>query len=310
MRSCMSLRAGALAGACTLAGLAAGAGPAPARSPSSFSLQDATLSYGQRAVAAGALGRSLAGRRVALEFRAHGAQPWRVLTAGAVRADGRYRLAARVPRSGTVRIAVEPQPGVATAAAASGERRVRVAAHLGVARKRLDVAAGRRASAAGSARPALAGLGVALQVRRGGRWATVDRDRTDARGRYALAERRRSAFSAPVRLRVAGGGAGVGSATRSLGRLNVYRTAYASWYGPGLYGNRLGCGGTLGAGTLGVAHKTLPCGTRVTLRRGSRTIRVAVVDRGPYVGGREYDLTAATARRLRFGGHGPIQVTR
>jgi rare lipoprotein A len=34
-----------------------------------------------------------------------------------------------------------------------------------------------------------------------------------------------------------------------------------------------------------------------------------VIDRGPYVGGREYDLTAATAQRLGFYGHGPILVT-
>jgi rare lipoprotein A len=77
-----------------------------------------------------------------------------------------------------------------------------------------------------------------------------------------------------------------------------------------LYGNPLGCGGTLGVGTLGVAHKTLPCGTKVTLRRGSRSVRVRVIDRGPYVGGREYDLTAATAQRLGFSGYGPVLVTR
>jgi rare lipoprotein A (peptidoglycan hydrolase) len=35
-----------------------------------------------------------------------------------------------------------------------------------------------------------------------------------------------------------------------------------------------------------------------------------VIDRGPYVGGREYDLTAAAARKLGFSGHGPIQATR
>ena len=95
-----------------------------------------------------------------------------------------------------------------------------------------------------------------------------------------------------------------------IGRLNVYRYAYASWYGPGLYGNPLGCGGTLGAGTLGVAHKTLPCGTKVTFRHGGRAVRVPVIDRGPYVGGREYDLTAATAQRLGFHGHGAILTTR
>ena len=97
---------------------------------------------------------------------------------------------------------------------------------------------------------------------------------------------------------------------RRLGRLNVYRVAYASWYGPGLYGNRTGCGGTLSAGRLGVAHKSLPCGTMVTFKRGRRTVRVPVIDRGPYVGGREYDLTEATAARLGFHGHGPILTTR
>ena len=39
-----------------------------------------------------------------------------------------------------------------------------------------------------------------------------------------------------------------------MGKLRVYRTSYASWYGPGLYGNRTACGQTLGYGTLGVAH--------------------------------------------------------
>ncbi len=312
MRSNMSLRAGGLAGALCLTGLASAAGPAQAQSAAAFTLEDGTLRYGQSAVARGALSRSLAGRRVALEFRAAGdAGPWRELAARSVGADGRYRVSGRVPRTGALRVSVAPPAGAATVAAApSAERRIRVLARLGVSRKRLDVRAGRRVSTAGVVRPGVAGLRVALQVRRGRRWSTVDRDRTNARGGYALADRRRSAFSAPVRLRVSGAGAGVASTTRSLGRLNVYRTAYASWYGPGLYGNSLGCGGTLGTGTLGVAHKTLPCGTKVTLRRGSRSVRVAVIDRGPYVGGREYDLTAATARRIGFGGHGPVQVTR
>jgi rare lipoprotein A len=109
-------------------------------------------------------------------------------------------------------------------------------------------------------------------------------------------------MTAPARLSAAGD-------TRRLGRLNVYRFARASWYGPGLYGNRLGCGGTLAPGRLGVAHKSLPCGSRVTLRHRGRTVRVRVIDRGPYAGGREYDLTEATARKLRFRGHGAILTT-
>ena len=71
----------------------------------------------------------------------------------------------------------------------------------------------------------------------------------------------------------------------------MYRHALASWYGPGLYGNQLGCGGRLGTSQLGVAHKSLPCGTKVTLRHHGRVVRVPVIDRGPYSGAREFDLT-------------------
>ena len=96
---------------------------------------------------------------------------------------------------------------------------------------------------------------------------------------------------------------------RHLGRIHLYRYAEASWYGPGLYGGHLACGGTLTPGTLGVANKYLPCGTEVTLRKGSRVVTVPVVDRGPYVAGREYDLTAATAQRLGFHGVGAVLTT-
>jgi rare lipoprotein A len=176
-------------------------------------------------------------------------------------------------------------------------------ATVAVAEKRLNVRAGRAAKVVGRVAPATRGLPAWLQIRRRGRWVALDRDRTSASGRYRLRDRVRRPMSARVRVRVAG-------TRRSLGRLNVYRRARASWYGPGLYGNRLGCGGTLHAGRLGVAHRWLPCGSRVTLRHRGRTVRVRVIDRGPYVGGREYDLTEATARRLRFRGHGAILTTR
>src|SRR5881394_783218 len=65
-------------------------------------------------------------------------------------------------------------------------------------------------------------------------------------------------------------------------RVTAYRTAAASYYGPGLYGGALACGGRLEPGTLGVAHKTLPCGSKVRLRYRGRTVTVPVVDRGPY----------------------------
>jgi rare lipoprotein A len=100
-----------------------------------------------------------------------------------------------------------------------------------------------------------------------------------------------------------------GSASRAR-RLTSYRRADASYYGPGLYGNGVACGGTLMPGTLGVANKTLPCGTRVKLRYRGRTLTVPVIDRGPYVAGRDYDLTEATRERLGFPGVGTVLANR
>jgi rare lipoprotein A len=81
----------------------------------------------------------------------------------------------------------------------------------------------------------------------------------------------------------------------------------ASWYGPG---GRTACGQELTAKTLGVANKTLPCGTRVTLHYHHRTISVRVIDRGPYVAGRDYDLTYATKRALGAGDLTELWATR
>ncbi|MFL5832913.1 MAG: septal ring lytic transglycosylase RlpA family protein [Solirubrobacterales bacterium] len=93
-------------------------------------------------------------------------------------------------------------------------------------------------------------------------------------------------------------------------RLTTYRLAGASYYGPGLYGNGVACGGTLLPGSMGVAHKTLPCGTKVKLRYHGRTVTVPVIDRGPYVAGRDYDLTEALKVRLGFPGVGTVLATR
>jgi hypothetical protein len=93
-------------------------------------------------------------------------------------------------------------------------------------------------------------------------------------------------------------------------RLTSYRQAGASYYGPGLYGNGVACGGTLMPETMGVANKTLPCGTRVKLRYRGRSVTVPVIDRGPYVAGRDYDLTEATKERLGFPGVGTVLANR
>jgi rare lipoprotein A len=175
---------------------------------------------------------------------------------------------------------------------------------------RRTVLAGKRIVVRGTLRPAGAGRAVSLQLAKGrGGWTTVDHDRTDSHGRYVLAWR--SARTGTKRVRVHFGGTRELSSARHLaGTARFYRRALASWYGPGLYGQHLACGGTLTPGTLGVANKSLPCGTKVTLHYRGHTVRVPVVDRGPYVGAREFDLTAATKARLGFGSTGTVLTTR
>lgn len=76
-------------------------------------------------------------------------------------------------------------------------------------------------------------------------------------------------------------------------------TIIASWYGPGFYGNRTACGQLYTPEIMGVAHRTLPCGTTLRLEFRGTAIEVAVIDRGPYIAGRTLDLSNATRQALR-----------
>jgi rare lipoprotein A len=137
-------------------------------------------------------------------------------------------------------------------------------------------------------------------------WRGLARARTAAGGRFRLRYVPRRIGTERVRLRFAGDVLSL-EARRRLGPLNVYRLAGASWYSGG---GGLACGGSLTSATLGVASKTLPCGTLVTLRYGGRSVRVPVIDRGPYVAGREFDLTEAAKQALGFGDTGEVWSTR
>jgi rare lipoprotein A len=174
----------------------------------------------------------------------------------------------------------------------------------------LNVLADHRASVTGTLlenrRPGLPGEVVTLQALSDHSWRTLAYARTGADDRFRLSYVPRRLGSQWVRLRFAGNASDL-AAHRRLGLLNVYRLAEASWYGGG---GSLACGGSLTSTTMGVANKTLPCGTLVTLRYDGRTVRVPVVDRGPYVAGREFDLTEATKQALGFAGVGQVWSTR
>jgi rare lipoprotein A (peptidoglycan hydrolase) len=92
--------------------------------------------------------------------------------------------------------------------------------------------------------------------------------------------------------------------TEALAFSMPMRVGGASWYGPGLWGHRTACGVTLHPTTLGVAHKSLPCGTAVKFVYHGHVLVTRVIDRGPYVDGRSWDLTVAASQALGFEGVG------
>jgi hypothetical protein len=105
------------------------------------------------------------------------------------------------------------------------------------------------------------------------------------------------------------GGAGGYTASAPDGELafSPFRFGGASWYGPGLWGNETACGQTLRPQTMGVAHKTLACGTTVKFVYNGRAVVTQVIDRGPYSHGRAWDLTKATSEALGFDGVGQVR---
>jgi rare lipoprotein A len=84
--------------------------------------------------------------------------------------------------------------------------------------------------------------------------------------------------------------------------VTIYRPSLATQYGPGFYGRETACGETLRRNTIGVANRTLKCGTPVAIYYGGRTMIVPVLDRGPFANGADWDLTEATGKALGLAG--------
>ena len=207
---------------------------------------------------------------------------------------------------------VQPAPALApvgVVSAAPALLATPTATTLKVRHEQLNVLENHTSTIAGTLleahRPGQPGRVIALQALIGRGWKTVATAHTAKRGRFRLSFRPSRLGSRALRLRFAGAGEAIAS-RRRLGRLNVYRLAGASWYGGG---GGTACGQQLTSSTLGVANKTLPCGTMVTLRYNGHSVRVPVIDRGPYVAGREFDLTEATKRALGFGDTGSVWST-
>ena len=213
----------------------------------------------------------------------------------------------------TFALAEDPPPAAGDAPVASGapadaavvqrHKHPRFPGHFVIKRQRIDVEAGAPAHVRGVLFPRRRGRRVVVEAGSHGHWKPLAHGRTRANGHFDVRLLVNTLTSLKLRVHFSGDRRAKGDRARA-GSLQTFRPSVASWYA--LYGGALACGGTLGYETLGVAHKTLPCGTRVTLRYHGREITVPVVDRGPYVGGREWDLTGATARALGFGGTGVV----
>jgi hypothetical protein len=198
----------------------------------------------------------------------------------------------------------------AAAPASDGQPALRAhvaAARLVVRRHRYELLAGSSAIVRGTLLPRRRGERVRVEGAVHGRWRVLARTRTRRNGHFSVRVALRSLGTIALRVRFRGDRIAAAASARA-GALRGFRPTVASWYA--LYGSPLACGGTLGYEQLGVANRTLPCGTRVTLRYHGRSLTVPVIDRGPYVGGREWDLTGATARRLGFDGVGVVWSTR
>jgi rare lipoprotein A (peptidoglycan hydrolase) len=91
---------------------------------------------------------------------------------------------------------------------------------------------------------------------------------------------------------------GAAAPTSSTPATSIRSTGIATWFGPGFYGKQTACGQTLTPGVVGVANRTLACGTLVKVTYKGHSLTVPVLDRGPYAHGADWDLTAGAAQAL------------
>jgi rare lipoprotein A (peptidoglycan hydrolase) len=84
-------------------------------------------------------------------------------------------------------------------------------------------------------------------------------------------------------------------------------TGRAAPYSPTGAHARTACGQPFTDRTQGVAHPVLPCGVRIYIRFHGKEVLTQVIDRGPAVPGRDFDITKALANRLGLHGAQTIQ---
>jgi rare lipoprotein A len=193
-----------------------------------------------------------------------------------------------------------------TSAAESSASPLRPVAHVAAARTRLVIHSGQFATPAGSMvvvhgllEPGERGAKVRLETRAGRHWHTLAVGRTRRNGRFGIRYRVQGLGETAISVRFSGSHS-ARAVSAAAGKIVALAPIVASWY---YDAGNTACGFHA---TYGVANKTLPCGTKVTLAYGGRTVVATVDDRGPYVYGRTFDLNQNTARYLGMWGVGRV----
>jgi rare lipoprotein A len=294
--------------------------PAPAGQSARLNPDDRSVAFGERVTLRGAF-PGAPNAPIEILHRAKGAQGWEAVAGARTRANSRYATRVKPNGIGYWRAelatapapagapeqgpqAGEPAPASSAVDSGTGAERITVRSRIEASIAGRHTRPGETVEVRGTVSPAGAERRVVVEIGKADEVTTAGRD-----GRFELDWRAPDPGVHPVAVRARSNSVATGSRD-VVGTVTAYRPATASWYGPGLYGNPMACGGTLTPSTMGVAHRTMPCGTKLRLRHGGSTVSVRVVDRGPFAAGREFDLTAATKEALRFGEVGTVLTSK
>jgi rare lipoprotein A len=238
-----------------------------------------------------------AAQGVRIQFRALGAKNWQDARRTKTGRRGKFSERIVVKRSGRFR-------AVSSDGRTTAPDLVTVKSRTAARISTKNAETGQKVKVKGHVSPAGAGRKVSVRID-----DHTIHTKTGGSGSFAVKWKASDPGHYTIRARAAGNRIAAGSSTK-VGKIDVFRPAVASYYGPGLYGNKLACGGTLEPSTIGVANKSMPCGTKLTLRYRGKEVDAKVIDRGPYSGDREFDLTEATKNKLGFGSTGTILVSK
>jgi hypothetical protein len=264
--------------------------PASKQGPVVLRVADHSVNFGGRFRLRGKAGNAYPGK---VRVQSFAGGRWHTLNKVKTDGKGRFQVKVRARYSTSLRVRTNDGRN-------SRIRKVAVIGAVKLARNHRYVRLGRSLVIRGTVLP----RGVRrVNVRVRGEGSIATRTRANGRFRVRWTPRHAGDFSFRVRALPNARSTGDGSLRHKFSAL---RPGHASYYGPGLYGNGVACGGTLTPSTRGVANKSLPCGTRVTLQYRNRTVVARVIDRGPYVAGRDWDLTEQTKKDLGFGGVGVV----